>query len=300
MLIGELVKDHIYKIFQYCETEDRDELFQLMDKEYSKRMFNINFPFCKKVELIIEDGEYVRFWKKDFKVRNKTLRVSSQWVIGNKDLFLDYLLSKKIINEERFLHYQKVVQKNSAPISHEILMKKEIDQNKFTRQSDILDEEIVAKRISQRESILLKFDSKIRLEAAEMSQNYELLYCLEKSIRNLVLEVMANKYGFEWWEKKVKFEIKEKVKYNQKNELNTGHTQLSENEIDYTTFGDLRQIIESNWEDFSGLLKNKFAFNRIMYTLNQLRGPLAHSNYLTEDEVIRLNLTIKDWLRLAT
>lgn len=141
------------------------------------------------------------------------------------------------------------------------------------RQSKVLKERKV---FTDREAILSKFDKEIRFEAAEMSQNYEMLYSLEKSIRNLVLEVMANKYGFEWWEKKVKFEIKEKVIYNRQNELNTGHTQLSENEIDYTTFGDLRQIIESNWGDFSGLLKNKFVFNRIMYTLNQLRGPLTH------------------------
>ena len=39
MLIGKLVKEHIIKIFEYCENQDRDELFNLMNDEYSKRMF---------------------------------------------------------------------------------------------------------------------------------------------------------------------------------------------------------------------------------------------------------------------
>jgi len=84
MLIGKLVKEHISKIFDYCETQNPDELFNLMNKEYSKRVFNINFPFCKEIKLIEDDGEYVRFWKKDYQVRNKNLRVCSQWVIGSK------------------------------------------------------------------------------------------------------------------------------------------------------------------------------------------------------------------------
>lgn len=299
MLIGKLVKDHISDIFRYCETQDRDELFNLMNKEYSKKVFGINFPFCKEVSSIMKDDEYIRFWKADYVVRNKTLRVSSQWVIGSKDIFLDYLLSKSIISREKFEYYQNIVKKKPVEEKNTNIKKTKKDSISSDLESYYLSETELPNKTNARESILSNFNSDIRQEAKEMSRNYELLYCLEKSMRNYVLEIMADKYGFDWWDKKVNFDIKKKVDFNRKNELNTGHTQLSDNEIDYTTFGDLRQIVESNWSDFSDLFKNKFAFNRIMYTLNQLRGPLAHSNYLTEDEVTRLHLTIKDWFRLV-
>lgn len=153
-------------------------------------------------------------------------------------------------------------------------------------------------RRSEKRMYAFEFDKTLLAEANNMSQNYEILYCLEKTIRRLVSEHMEDKYGVNWWEIKVGDEIKRKVDYSKKQEMNTGHSKFSEKEIDYTTFGSLRQLIEQNWEDLSSIFKNKHAFNRIMYTLNQLRGPVAHNNYLTEDEETRLVLTVKDWFRL--
>jgi hypothetical protein len=35
-----------------------------------------------------------------------------------------------------------------------------------------------------------------------------------------------------------------------------------------------------------------------MFSLNTLRGPIAHCGLLAEDEVDRLKLSVKDWFRL--
>ena len=35
-----------------------------------------------------------------------------------------------------------------------------------------------------------------------------------------------------------------------------------------------------------------------MTSLNMLRGPIAHCCPLADDEVLRLQLTVKDWFRL--
>ncbi len=43
---------------------------------------------------------------------------------------------------------------------------------------------------------------------------------------------------------------------------------------------------------------DKMAFTRIMTSLNMLRGPIAHCCPLADDEVVRLQLTVKDWFRL--
>lgn len=144
-----------------------------------------------------------------------------------------------------------------------------------------------------------QFDLEFRKEARDMSRHYEVFYCLEKSIRNLVVQLMHEKYGESWWNEKVDEEIKKNVKRNIEREEDSGFTIRSEETIDYTTFGELTQIVTKNWEAFESLFKRgQRAFQRITNNLNQLRGPIAHCCPLAEDEVVRLNLTVKDWFRL--
>ncbi|MFD1315226.1 Swt1 family HEPN domain-containing protein [Namhaeicola litoreus] len=280
MLIGELVKTHVDKIFQYCETKDRDELFHLMDKEYSKRTFNINFPFCKEYNQIVKDDEAVRFWKKDYTIRNKDLRVCSQWIITSKDLFLDYLLEKKIISPNEYNHYQKIVMadpnKRSGSKSNGL-------KNKTAKPfREILDH--------------ITTDEVLKSEALEMSTYYTLFYTLERSIRKMIVEIMEEKYGENWWDKKVDFRVKENVKNNLEYELDTPQTKRSENEIDYSTFGDLRKIINVNWTDFEPkFCKSLKSINETLINLNRLRVPIAHCTPMAPKEVERLKMQLDDW-----
>lgn len=143
-----------------------------------------------------------------------------------------------------------------------------------------------------------QFDSSFRIEAREMGKHYEVFYCLETSIRSLVLQLMFEKFGEDWWDNKVKEDIRRNVDSNIKREAESGFTQRSERKIDYTTFGELTEIVKGNWEAFDTIFRNDRAFIKIMSSLNQLRGPIAHCCPLAEDEVVRLNLAVKDWFRL--
>ena len=143
-----------------------------------------------------------------------------------------------------------------------------------------------------------QFDSAFRIEAREMSKHYEVFYCLERSIRNLVVQLMKEEYKDNWWDERVKEEIRKNVEFNIKREAESGFTERSEQKIDYTTFGELTVIVQDNFAAFDNLFKNAKAFSKIMTSLNQLRGPIAHCCPLAEDEVVRLNLAVKDWFRL--
>ena len=44
-----------------------------------------------------------------------------------------------------------------------------------------------------------QFEQTVRAEAAEMSQHYELIYCLEQSIRKLITETFHDAFGPDWW-----------------------------------------------------------------------------------------------------
>lgn len=151
----------------------------------------------------------------------------------------------------------------------------------------------------QKKEYYLQFDAHYRKEANTMAEHYEVFYCLEKSIRKLISELMEEKYGENWWDKKVKDVIKNNVDSNIKRDEDSGFTIRSENKIDYTTFGELSQVVSGNWEAFEVLFKRgEKSFQRIMTNLNQLRGPIAHCSPLAEDEIVRLELTVKDWFRL--
>ncbi len=152
---------------------------------------------------------------------------------------------------------------------------------------------------SREKEFYLQFEEQFRKEAKSMSKHYEVFYCLEKSIRRQVMQLMKEKYGETWWEDKIDEEVRKNVEKNIKREEDSGFTIRSEEKIDYSTFGELTQIVTKNWEAFEDLFKRgQRAFSKIMTSLNQLRGPIAHCSPLAEDEVIRLKLTVKDWFRL--
>ncbi|MFA5995951.1 MAG: Swt1 family HEPN domain-containing protein [Patescibacteria group bacterium] len=143
-----------------------------------------------------------------------------------------------------------------------------------------------------------QFEANFRKEAQAMGKHYEVFYCLEKSIRSLIIELMVEKFSANWWNEKVREDIKKNVSDNMAKDADSGYTQRSEEKIDYTTFGELSEIVTSNWEAFEDLFKSKRAFQKIMASLNLLRGPIAHCCPLAEDEIVRLDITVKDWFRL--
>jgi hypothetical protein len=143
-----------------------------------------------------------------------------------------------------------------------------------------------------------QFAQAFRAEAAAMGRHYELFYCLEKSIRSLIAETLEAAHGEKWWATQVTQNIQENVRQNQQREIDSGVSQRSEEEIDYTTFGELGELVRKNWVDFGSIFSSEKAFTRIMTSLNVLRGPIAHCCPLAPDEVVRLQLTVKDWFRL--
>lgn len=142
-----------------------------------------------------------------------------------------------------------------------------------------------------------QFEEKIRREAADMSAHYRVFYCLENSIRSLVIDVLFEKHGDHWWDATVPENVKSHVASTRKKEKEFGVSVRSQEAIDYTTFGELSEIIKSNWGDFNDIFQDVKALERVTATLNVLRGPIAHCKQLAEDEVVRLHLSIRDWFR---
>lgn len=155
------------------------------------------------------------------------------------------------------------------------------------------------KKIVRKDNVYYpQFDLDVRNEASQMAKNYEIFYCLEKTIRKMISDKMLSTVGDDWWDTKVPQHIKDEVKKRIKDESNAGVTIRSDEEIDYTTFGELAIIIKSNAAVFGDIFTNPNGIDRVMSNLNTLRGPIAHCSKLTEDEELRLQISVRDWFRL--
>jgi len=143
-----------------------------------------------------------------------------------------------------------------------------------------------------------QFEEAVRAEASRMSKHYEVFYCLEISIRKLVSETLADAFGSDWWNGTcVPQRIKDDVRDRAQKEVDSGVTRRSDDLLNYTTFGELSVLITNNWASFEPIFNSRRAVERIMSSLNLLRGPIAHCCPISDDEIDRLRLTVKDWFR---
>ena len=143
-----------------------------------------------------------------------------------------------------------------------------------------------------------QFEEQIRADAQMMARHYEVFYCLERTIRNIISERMLEEKGLNWWEEKIPDAIKNEVQKRIEKEKDAAVSHRSDENIEYTTFGELSEIITNNWYAFSDLFNNKKAVQRVMNNLNTTRNWIAHSCKLPEDEEVRLEITLKDFFRL--
>lgn len=142
-----------------------------------------------------------------------------------------------------------------------------------------------------------QFPERIRREADQMAHHYSLFYCLENSIRELIIDRLSETHGADWWQLVVPPNVKGNADKNRRNELRAGVTLRSNSMIDYTNFGELGEIIRANFDIFGDMFRDISAVERILSSLNTLRAPIAHCKSLAEDEVVRLHLGLRDWFR---
>lgn len=155
---------------------------------------------------------------------------------------------------------------------------------------------------SRKSSEYEQFEDDLKRQAVRMSEFYEVFYCLENSIRKLVKGIMIEAEGADWWksDRVDEARIRKEAENRHTKEVNSGITPRSEEMIDYTTFGELSQLITDNWDIFDPVFSSKTAVSNITNQLNLLRGPIAHCNPTDELEQERLNLAVRSWFKLMS
>ncbi len=142
-----------------------------------------------------------------------------------------------------------------------------------------------------------QFAQRLRDEAAEMAKHYAIFYCLENSIRELIVHRLEETHGQDWWVNRVPEVVRRNAEANRTKERAAAVTPRSNDLIDYSNFGELGEIIKANFDIFGDMFRDIRAVEKVLGNLNTLRAPIAHCNSLAEDEVQRLHLSLRDWFR---
>jgi hypothetical protein len=96
--VGKLVRETFKSILEK-ENITNEMLYQLQEEAYSKRIFDINFAFLKKVNMLLPIVEqrkvkkYPRYWKETYKIYGENYILCNDWYIRNKSRYVKWLLS---------------------------------------------------------------------------------------------------------------------------------------------------------------------------------------------------------------
>lgn len=134
--------------------------------------------------------------------------------------------------------------------------------------------------------------------AKAMAFVYTAIAAFESSVRALVIKTLIEKYKEEWWEKGSSNGIRERAQKRMEDEQSAKwHTQRGQDPINYTTFGDLKNIMQNNWDAFEDLIGSLPWASGIFDIIERSRNVIMHSGVLEKEDIERLGVNIRDWVK---
>ena len=136
-------------------------------------------------------------------------------------------------------------------------------------------------------------------EAQRMAVVYAAIHAFENSVRGMVVKGMEEKHGASWWEK-----VPERIRKTSKSRMEEDakfrwHGARGASEINYCDFGDLSSIIVTSWDVFEVLLGNMEWAKATLNALEKSRNIVMHGGSIAKEDVERIGMNIRDWIRQA-
>jgi hypothetical protein len=142
-------------------------------------------------------------------------------------------------------------------------------------------------------------DPQLLAEAQRMSVVYAAIHAFENAVRATVLKAMTEKYGARWWDK-----VPERIRKASKSRMEEDarfrwHGARGSSDVNYCDFGDLSSVIVTNWEVFEDLLGNMEWAKAVLNSLEKSRNIVMHGGSVAKEDVERIGMNIRDWIRQA-
>jgi hypothetical protein len=135
--------------------------------------------------------------------------------------------------------------------------------------------------------------------ARRMSQVYFRLYLFENKVTQMVDRVLSESKGDGWFQTGVVPEpiVKEATRRREAEGMARFHRRQGDKLVDYVSLPDLGKIIEANWTDFETILYRKEWMLGKFEDLRLIRNATAHMGEVSDDDLDRLDVILKDWNR---
>ena len=75
------------------------------------------------------------------------------------------------------------------------------------------------------------------------------------------------------------------------------HSSRGGTEITYCDFGDLSAIIVTNWPVFEPVIANMEWAKAVLNTLEKSRNIVMHGGVLAKEDIERIGMNVRDWVR---
>ena len=143
-------------------------------------------------------------------------------------------------------------------------------------------------------------DPALLAEGQRMSVVYAAVHAFENSVRATVTKAMSEKHGATWWTARVPERIQKTCKTRMEEDAKfRWHGARGSTEINYCDFGDLSSIIVTNWDVFEDLLGNMEWAKATLNSLEKSRNIVMHGGSVAKEDVERIGMNIRDWIRQA-
>jgi hypothetical protein len=143
-------------------------------------------------------------------------------------------------------------------------------------------------------------DQELLKPAQRMSVVYAAIHAFENTVREMVKKAMSEKHTAEKWWDKVPERIRKTASTRMAEDTKfRWHGARGASEINYCDFNDLSSIIVTNWPVFDDLLGNMEWSKAVLNSLEKSRNIVMHSGQLATEDIERIGMNIRDWIRQA-
>lgn len=142
---------------------------------------------------------------------------------------------------------------------------------------------------------LAPFDITGRNDALYMSKLYSVFFCFENLLRKYIKDTLRENVKGDWTTNIPKKVLKKMVDRRTLAQKGNWLVTAVGEEIDYADFGDLKDIIISNWDYFADVVPSQHWLNQRMDELEAARNFTAHHRIIPNAEAARIYMYIRDW-----
>jgi hypothetical protein len=157
--------------------------------------------------------------------------------------------------------------------------------------------EDVADRIAQRMPLDL-MDTDFVVAARKMALIYVAIAAFENSVRKFIQDRFLEEVGASWWTTNVPKGIQDDAEKRKRDEDQIRwHGARGSSMIFYAQMGDLALIIQNNFAIFENHIQSVEWARQIFKSLERSRNVIMHSGELSMNDIERVAMNIRDWIR---